>query len=491
MGFLLVFINIWALNAGAGVVVKVTSVSGVPEAFSQVMIGSKPGVPFENNWVKTDQVGVAHFDNIESLEEPTSITIVSPDRPHVTYLKQTGKEFNLIVPSSKPQDISDLKGQITGWTNPGQNNHVDFGTVLPLVSASRIFELQVSDFMSTKMDKISVIGQSFFLPSNLSLPKQRLKYSFFPITLEKEGYLLPVPSPQKYHFTAITGRFPFEKVAKILMSNDKSFLDVVNDVKYEKEFLIYNQNITQATHNYDIDIKKASPLTPCISVITNKVPQDYKTLSVALVQDLTQEGLPYTITDLKMTDSTGLNLNCLDKDLKDITVASLGMSYKTTSKKVEFGKGFTIAVKRKIKRPTEKPLEFNTFFDIPKLNILNKGDTVVFSRVERKDISPNAAGFYAVLSEVLERRDAPNDDLIEYNIQKWVVFGAEPPQGLNAASFDLPVLPGEFFQQSFTPKRKKRWEVTWLGSESQESVNHINFNFFEAATHAARNSSDF
>ncbi|MBK9294413.1 MAG: hypothetical protein IPM57_08200 [Oligoflexia bacterium] len=483
--------------AYAELVIKVENLNGEPEAGAQVLVGHKPNDPFENNWTRTNSQGIVSFKNIENIEN-LPITIVSPLRPNVTYLKQSGNYFELLVPSPKPQDISDLKGQFKGWLSPGQNNHVDFGVVLPLINASRIFELQVSDFMSTKMDQITVAGKTIFLPSNISLPKQKLKYSIFTITLEKPSYMLPVPSPQKYHFSAFTGRFPFEKVANTLMSNDKTFLDVINDVKFENEFTIYDQEITQSSHQYDFNIKDAHKLSPCINTTAKNIPEDYKILTAALVQDTSQVGLPYSVTDLKLTSSNPQQLNCISNDVKNISIAAIGLNYKTENKKVTFGKGFTISIKRNIPRfeafsianPT---VEFSEFFNIPKVTVLNGGSSVMFTRVERENLSPLASGFYAVLSEVLQRREpAVDGDLIEYNIPKWMVFSNAPIDGFSVANFDLPQLPKDFFQQSFTPKRFKRWEVTWLGKhESRATEQQFDFNYFKEATHAARNSSDF
>lgn len=483
-----VFLNLLSIHAFAGQIeVSVRDQSGNPAAEAFVLIGPSENSPFQGNWVKTGNDGVAAFIADDIQNQP--ITLSKKGYPHITYYNQSGSRFDLRLPDALPTQTVEVSGEFTGWQNPGEGNNASVGLFFPLLTLNKLFTFQISDFVSSALDKITVMGKDIYLPANISLPQQTLYYGFFPIDLDKPQFRLPVPSPGLYHFTGVTGRFPFQKVVDKLR-NKQTFYDVLNDMSLEHFSTLTNQRISQPLKNVKMDINQGS-FGSCVQVSSAQSPENRRVISVAMVRQPGLTGV-YQPTDIKTIDSPSQNVGCIDGDNQPVTILSLATRFQQNLDVLVVDKGVSAIIAKNIPRSgNQDPVKFDSYFAVPQVSASQQGQKLSVTRADRSGISPQAEALFAVFSEVTETTIGKYKQ--EEVKPKWVVFA-----NASSTDFTLPQLPPSMAETVTTdPVVKQRWEATWLGYDHRfefgdsAASSPLGYGLFEIMTHAARNSIDF
>lgn len=187
----------------------ITDESGRPVR-AQILIGDRKGNPFTDNWITTDETGVAVLP--EAWTSSQSVTVDAPGFVRLTLLDQKPQSLKLQLRKLSSAQF-ELNGLSTGFQTKDFDNKVDFGLLLTAIEKQNLFTFSPEMVISPVTDKISAAGQSFDLPSNVTLPRQKESY-FITITLDKPKYRMFYPVAGEKSLFMARGHFPMKEVVK-------------------------------------------------------------------------------------------------------------------------------------------------------------------------------------------------------------------------------------------------------------------------------------
>ena len=114
---------------------------------------------------------------------------------------------------AQPTSQFTLAGNTSGYGSLRTDGIADFGLVLKSFTKSDLFQIELNDLMSTEFDKISIIGSSIDIPSNVALPQQRERY-ILSINLNKPTYKIQFDEDDDQQLVLLHGQFPFSDVVQ-------------------------------------------------------------------------------------------------------------------------------------------------------------------------------------------------------------------------------------------------------------------------------------
>jgi hypothetical protein len=168
-----------------------------------------------------------------------------------TYFEQRpNSQLFKLRPSASTQ-LLELRGQTQGFQVRDHDGQVDFGLVFPAVTPLELFSFDLTTLVSPLMDRISVLGQSVELPSNLTLPRQRESY-IFPVTFDKPHYRTYFDQPGSRQMVALRGQFPIRQVFDAFRAGTP-FVEIINLFSL-KEAQITPVQISQSTQTQDLSV---------------------------------------------------------------------------------------------------------------------------------------------------------------------------------------------------------------------------------------------
>lgn len=115
--------------------------------------------------------------------------------------------------SIKTSESFELYGQTSGYGLLKTDGIADFGLALKSFSRQDLYQIELNDLMSTKFDKISIMGSSIEIPANVALPQQKERY-ILSINLNKPHYSLTFALNESPHLVLLHGQFPFSDVVQ-------------------------------------------------------------------------------------------------------------------------------------------------------------------------------------------------------------------------------------------------------------------------------------
>lgn len=190
----------------------------------------------------------------------------------------------------------EISGTTSNYKIKNSDGWVDFSLVIPAMNAEELMNFDMAKIMSPVSDTISVLGKSFQVPSNLSLPKQTESY-FLSFTLEKLKYRSYLQEVGNYNMYALQGQFPL-KDAVSGFQNGKSIFEMVNLFKFYSGGA-KSVEVKDAVKDVDLAID-AFKFDQQISVTA---PQ-YKADKVMLALSLFKENNEFYPSDMKQVLST-------------------------------------------------------------------------------------------------------------------------------------------------------------------------------------------
>lgn len=207
---------------------RVLGPNGEPVQEARILIGYAPGDPFEGNQFTTDDKG--YFTIPAQWKASLPVTIEADGYTKTTFdsVEPFSQDFQL----SRADGDQNLKvsGETTEFQNIRRDGKVDFGLVIPAFSRNDLLRFDLSHVISPENDEIRIIGQSIMIPSNLTLPRQRESY-IFPIEFNKPVYRLFTRQPGTYRLVANHGQFPLKRVVDKIRDGESIF-DVFNDFTF-------------------------------------------------------------------------------------------------------------------------------------------------------------------------------------------------------------------------------------------------------------------
>lgn len=440
--------------------IKIMNQFGEPVAGAKVLVGDAQGAPFRDNFITTDNDGVA----IVSREwvMPASVTVDASGYIRQTLLDQKPGNITIKMSSAYLANRAELRGQVTQLPVVNGDKLIDFALVMPALSKADLLNFDVGQVISPYTDTLSAAGQSGEVPSNISLPKQKESY-FISVTLEKPIYRLKVPAYGPKRFVSVRGRFVFKTMVSELQ-NGKPFHELIN------HFSILGGSIRDAViaspvTQLDIPGTEMS-FTQTIQAKPKTVAADELMLVLA-ANEVSGSIIP---TDIKrIANGQPTNLQSLpNKPALVVSVLKKQSEFMSTQPGADRMSASML------------PLEQSGQNMLPL--IANPSITTSGQYVINMPPAPSAAGINpiamsATISDLIQTTDG--DKPITITVKKWDVLGL----GWNSR-VALPKWPLDNSQA------KKRLEVNYIGSSKTTSVG-LDDSLIENATHVTHASTDF
>lgn len=427
-----------------------------------ILIGSKVDTPFKGNYFQADSDGCFNLPSGWVDKQP--VTIDAPGYVRATFLDVEPAVRSYTLHPADGQERNELKGTATGFGTLKKDGFIDFALVIPMLSRFQLNQFNISDLISPETDKISVVGQSVVMPSNISLPKQSENYSILSITLNKPVFRSYFRTLDMFRIMSARGKFPFKEVVKELNAG-KSLFDVVNKL----EFLSAGRlDIAITSPSTQKDIATADvTFAQSLSVTAPTYAKGLTMVSVLLNRD----GNLYLPSDVKTVESQKtMTLKGVPGNAQSV-LNILGKSKVLSSGMVTLEEQMSSAI-----LPSLAASNPNFLSPIP-APVFN--GTVVKSIPPETATGIQASGVYAVISDVDITNTA--DAYFEEKTRLWEIYGDQW-----VAEWALPEWPS-----AIATKHINRLEVSYLGRINASGVSHSGPEMVELSTHATKNSLDF
>ncbi|MBX3034057.1 MAG: carboxypeptidase regulatory-like domain-containing protein [Bdellovibrionaceae bacterium] len=446
------------LQQSDSALIIVTDSQGRPLANAQVLIGDSLDQPFQGNFLATDAQGQVTVP--AAWQNAQAVTAQAPGFVRLTLFGQNPGNLTLRLRDASREPTLELKGATTGHPIRDYDGNIDFGLVISALTRRDLLAFDLNKVISSHSDTMSVVGQRISIPSNVTLPRQKESY-IIPVTLEKSSYRLYFGEQGTQRVFAAQGRFPFRTVLSELQK-DKQFYELIN------HFSI--------TGGVVRDISLQGPTRVDLPVNELRFSTQRALLAPALNADQVMIALAtaemngwLVPTDVKrLASGQQMRLSVLDP------ASAYAVSVLKNSNEFE-GAGMT-RLSATI-QPFTDGLTPRFLPLIADPHVTANGDLQLSRPAAVEGVAELAT--HALFSEV-KGLPGENGKTVEHLERLWEVFAPEW-----ATDLSLPQWPEGTAQPT-----KKRWEVTYLGSISQNKV-ELGQSVIDAATHVTHSSLDF
>ncbi len=202
----------------------------------------------------------------------------------------------------------DIEGVVSGYNVRNRDDKVNFGIVMPVLTKTDVLDFQISKILSPEVDVLTALGQEIPVPSNVSIPRQSERYSFFTVTLNKPEYTIPLAKGSK-QLGVLEGIFPFRKVVDAFRAGRPLF-SLVNDFSFNT-YTLSEELDPLSNDGVDLEVGDVVIEDEVEFFLDQDIPEGYVALGLTLNNLNTEEGQEQTFfpTDLKtLKSSTEMNL---------------------------------------------------------------------------------------------------------------------------------------------------------------------------------------
>jgi hypothetical protein len=204
--------------------IQVVDEADMPIGNAQILIGEEPGKPFGGNVLTSDQNGLASIPGEWKAELP--ITISAKGYVTRTYPETAPEPRKVRLSKQEGTNRYEVKGDTTDFGKLITDGKVDFALVMPTLNRNSLLSFDLSTVVSSEFDTLTILGNDFEIPSNITLPDQTENY-IFPIHFDKPTYRHIFRDKGQVNFFASHGQFPIQKVVGDIRSG-KSIFEVIN-----------------------------------------------------------------------------------------------------------------------------------------------------------------------------------------------------------------------------------------------------------------------
>lgn len=441
-------------------VLRIVDAQKVPIVHAEVMIGTAENHPFPHNIFKTDEGGEIEKPLEWSQELP--VTIHSTGYVLTTHMPVSPSHHKVLpVYSRKQEKPVSVGGRVSGYGRIRNGDKmVDFSLVLPALTRKQLINLDTSSLLSPEEDTLDLpFSYQLGIPSNLSIPRQRESYKFFPVRLNKPNYRFVTREHGPKRMTALRGRFPIQETVSAFRDG-KQLLEIVNYIMFlsggqldvDVQGSVKRENIR--VNEWKLDKK--------FYVRAPQYGQNQAMLSLSLMENVHGEMLPM---DIKMIESQEVKkLKSRQSNNNQYTLSVLLNKGDTLEDQLNFNQASLVLNKTSEEvRPT-----FLNMIEPPKM----EGSVLTLSPPEAiEGVFPVAT--YLILAQVESSPEMTNG--VSVKTYLWEVFHRSW-----IAQISLPDVPIQLNQG-----KRYIWEVIYLGSEGE--IQKDKEWSFEDITHATRN----
>lgn len=489
-----------SLSLSADVTVHVTDEFGSPAAEAYVLVGSSPNQSLSANFGKTDAQGSVTLP-IQSLTAE-SITVAKSFYPRITYFGINGADITVKLPPANPSSVVEVGGDMTAYPGSLGGSKVRFAVFAPYLTEEKLFRTEINDIMGSRMEPMSVMGKTVYVPTNFVLPKQTVRYGFIPIKLNKPNFSMRVGAPNNYHFLGLTGEIPIDALLAMPDGTIGSLQGApsidFNTAKIDGAGFLRNQNVTAAKSGLKVNLSNEK-LLPCFKASSSGSPSGHDVFALSLGYDNQAASSPFFPAGIKTLENKTVDVNCAASSTSPTTLMFLAAKYDKQNGSYVMDPGVSVILARDLSKSTQTAeVKANNYYNIPQIQIDPSGKAITLTRPETAK-APQAQALYTVLASV--RKSVQGSMTVEETRPQWVVFSPG-----TVSNVQLPELPQEMDLPTQYPwdqgapgsRISKRWEAVWLGSDpsqiySQERMRseEMGYKMFEIMTHASRNGKDF
>ncbi len=427
-----------------------------PIANAQILIGDALNSPFQGNFLTTNSAGQVTVP--AGWTQPASVTVQAAGYIRSTYMAQTPGTLTITLRAVKNGTTQfEVKGASQDLPVKNGDDQIDFGLVMSAFTKLDLLSFDLNNVISPQNDHISAMGQDIPVPSNISIPKQWEKYSFFTINLDKPLYRTYFGQKGVNRLVSIRGRFPFRDTVDA-MRGGKEFYELINMFKISGGG-VRDLNVQNGSSQLDIPSAELN-FTDKKTVVAPSVRGDEMFIAVGVAN---QSG--YMIpTDIKnIASGKKQDLGTLpNSDQLVLSVVKRTADMKSGNDRMS---------------ATLLPFAAQT---TPKmLPLINDPSLVGPNEVVFPQFNPidgvNAIATYSVISSQIEVQQGPAK--VKIMNPEWEVYASKW-----VTNMKLPNWPTQSKGNG-----QKRWEVSFIGSQTASQA-QLGPAMIEAATHVTHSS---
>ncbi len=282
--------------------IRVVDQMGRPVQQADILVGQARGVPFAGNFLKTDKSGEIR---ISKNDWKSNLHITAEAQGFVRQTLISQRPGNIVVKLNNAHLIEQpkIKGNVTGLPISNGDKFIDFGLVMSSLTKADLFNFDLGSVISPMSDTMSAMGQSFSVPSNTSIPKQKEKY-IINITLDKPIYTFLTPQLGPKQVFVAAGRFEF-KPAVDELRDGKPFYELINMFTMSGG-TIRDVNVTGAETNLELPAREIE-FKSKVSAKSPTILADEVFLALAL-NEVNGRFLPSAVRKLESNQTTELSI---------------------------------------------------------------------------------------------------------------------------------------------------------------------------------------
>lgn len=391
-------------------------------------------------------------------QEAQTITIESQGFIRTSFVNINPGDKSLFINFDRQKSEKELSGIIRGYGSIKTDDRIDFAITMRAFPRSMFASFDLGQIISEKSDEMKVIGKTVEVPSNISFPKQKERYAFLTVTLDKPSYTIPLGEENKDKIVTIHGKIPFKKSVDYAR-NDKDMLELINDIRL-KQLGLYDIN-TSTSMTKDLNVNQES-LIAAFQVRNTAIPNG--TLNVAIALNML-DGYYYP-TDIKRMNANDM-VSMLST--KNPNRFALGVITPNKNKKTEAAIELNSAISVNF---ISIGLQ-NHFEYLPLIQAPTFSNGVLYMNIPSSNLNLQKQATFATLSmaqttvnETIELTKQSNS--WEFYADSWL------------DSIEIPAWPMDFIFNS-----PNRWETTFLATD--EDTSFFGPESLQKATHATRN----
>ena len=225
-----------------------------PLAGATVQIGEALGVPFENNQTTTNAEGVAIFTNSWLKGKSFPVSAFKEEFGAASILNTNANRIEMqLEPHVKNEDFAFVEGKFYGWPTGYNKSTLEVGVFLPGISPASLLNFDPQQIVSSYKVEIDVYGKRL-VPGNVVMPLQNKRYLLFPVTIEKETFVMPLKKGTAAHMSAVMGAVSISDAISLM--KEKDFLGLINLADLTHVDWTERMEIA-GNQRFDINVKRA------------------------------------------------------------------------------------------------------------------------------------------------------------------------------------------------------------------------------------------
>lgn len=458
------------LSPERSAVITVTDANGKALAGARVLIGMGLNNPFSGNFLTTGADGQVAIPS--EWTGPMPITIEAKGHVRTTFFDRLPTQADFQLRRAPGKARYQITGDTTNYTGLSDGKHVNVGLIFPTFQRAEVPNIDILSLVSPETDPLTVMGKTFQLPSNLSVPTQRATY-VVPVTLSKPRFRIIFDEPTARKLAVVHVRGVLQELVNDFQDGF-SITKVANKVKFIGGTVKPHSGGPKPGF-LSMSVNENS-FTPSIPVTAPKYQRTQNMISVAVPE---WDGV-YSISDIKAIAAGGkMTLVAPRKGLtKGLVVSLLRTTREKESMNGVENSFFSAAI---TPANSSQAIDFLEMIRAPEL----RAGTLVLRPPK------TVAGIEKVMTRaVLSHIEISEKDQykLERKTPQWELYANDW-----TSSLTLPKWPENSLEDSLMAKGKMRWEAEFAGAPTAavRLDDAVGVNTLEKVTHVTRSGLDF